>query len=179
MREKTLPIDVQSPGLEPAIEHNSRSLSLPTRIVRLMGFVVFGSVLAALFGAISIALFVAALVVMSGVFVVVAFMVGGEILADLFESWRAARAREIVTYTPGWTLSRWIEFLFSRKSVDQIFQPIIADMQVEYIDAIAARRYWKARWVAARGYATFWYALVLQVLALALQIFAPLAKVFR
>jgi len=100
-------------------------------------------------------------------------------LIDVIEAIREARKSLVITYSPGWTLTRWIDFLFSKKSVDQIFQPIIADMQLEYFDALSEDRMWKARWVAARGYGTFWYALVLHTLGSLARLAIPTLKFFK
>jgi len=47
------------------------------------------------------------------------------------------------------------EFVFSKKSFEQIYDPLISDLRVEYLDALASNRKWKARWVRARGYGSF------------------------
>ena len=47
------------------------------------------------------------------------------------------------------------EFVFSKKSFEQIYDPLISDLRVEYCEALAANRRWKARWVWARGHLSF------------------------
>jgi hypothetical protein len=44
------------------------------------------------------------------------------------------------------------EFLFSPKTLRTVVNPIVADMQAEYFEALAVRRRSKAMWVCVRGY---------------------------
>jgi hypothetical protein len=53
---------------------------------------------------------------------------------------------------PGSLLSSVADFLFSPKTVELVVKPIISDLQVEYCDAVAAKRRVKAAWVRIRGY---------------------------
>lgn len=62
---------------------------------------------------------------------------------------------------PGVRLTRWSEFVFSKKAFRQVFGPVLADMQFEYFEALAERALWKARWVQVRGYCAFWHAVLL------------------
>ncbi len=50
------------------------------------------------------------------------------------------------------------EFLFSRKTYSRVFEPTIRDLQDEHIEALAADRRWKVRYVRLRGYCAFWSA---------------------
>lgn len=52
---------------------------------------------------------------------------------------------------PGTRLSIIIEFLYSKKVKERVFDGIIADMQAEYFEALDQGRKWKMRWIHARG----------------------------
>jgi hypothetical protein len=52
------------------------------------------------------------------------------------------------------------DFVYSQKDVCRVFKPVIDDMQFEYIEALAAGRLWKARWVCIRGRSAFWTTVV-------------------
>jgi hypothetical protein len=54
------------------------------------------------------------------------------------------------------------EFFYSRRTFEEVFQPTISDLQEEYLDALAERRPWKARWVKVRGIWSFFSAVLLQ-----------------
>jgi hypothetical protein len=60
---------------------------------------------------------------------------------------------------PGSLLSSLSEFLCSPKTVRFVVNPIIAELQAEYCDALAAKRRTKAAWVRIRGYWSFWKAM--------------------
>ena len=47
------------------------------------------------------------------------------------------------------------EFFCSRKSFEQIYEPLITDIRVEHSEALASGRTIKAQWISVRGYATF------------------------
>jgi len=48
---------------------------------------------------------------------------------------------------PGSLLLRIAEFFCTKKSFEQVYSPIIADMWLEYFTALNAGRIWKARWM--------------------------------
>jgi hypothetical protein len=58
---------------------------------------------------------------------------------------------------PGTRLINWTEFLFSRKDAEHLVQTIL-DMRLEYFEALAEKRIWKARVVLVRGYTSFFSA---------------------
>ena len=64
-------------------------------------------------------------------------------------------SRRKVRRPVGSSLRGVAEFLFSKKSYEQIYDPLISDLRVEYCEALASNRRWKARWVRARGYGSF------------------------
>jgi len=51
---------------------------------------------------------------------------------------------------PGAKLLVLVDFLFSPKTVEQTFKPIIADWRNEYFEALKDKREWKARWISTR-----------------------------
>ena len=61
---------------------------------------------------------------------------------------------------PGTTLMRIAEFCFSRRTCTGVLEPVVADMQHEYFEALAAGRERKAKMVLARGYAAFVAAVI-------------------
>jgi RNA polymerase sigma-70 factor (ECF subfamily) len=63
------------------------------------------------------------------------------------------------TTPPGTALYSIAEFICSKKTIDEIVRPLLADMQFEYIQALSAGRNWKATWVRARGCWSFFSAL--------------------
>jgi len=59
---------------------------------------------------------------------------------------------------PGAKLLWMADFLYSRKSLEEVLKPTMDDMRVEYFDALSQGRTWKARWVRARGTWAFFSA---------------------
>jgi hypothetical protein len=53
---------------------------------------------------------------------------------------------------PGYTLACLGRFFLTRKAFRQYVQPVIADMQEEYIVATKAGDPWHARWIILRGH---------------------------
>ena len=51
------------------------------------------------------------------------------------------------------------EFLYSSKTYQRVFLPIISDMREEYFEALSQNRIWKARWVRVRGTWSFFAAM--------------------
>ena len=64
-------------------------------------------------------------------------------------------SRRKVRRPVGSSLRGVAEFVFSKKSYEQIYDPLLSDLRLEYCEALAANRRWKARWVRARGYGSF------------------------
>jgi len=56
-----------------------------------------------------------------------------------------------ISRPPGSTLFDIADFFCSKKTLEGIVTPLIADMQLEYNDALAAKRKYKAGWVRVRG----------------------------
>lgn len=60
--------------------------------------------------------------------------------------------RRIIQRPPGTHLARCGRFLLTREAYRLYVQPVIADMQHEYCEAIAAGEELRARWIALRGW---------------------------
>jgi hypothetical protein len=69
------------------------------------------------------------------------------IRAGLSQTQRPSRLHR----SPGYGLLCIADFFYSRKSVEECLRPTIQDLQDEYIEALAANRPHKARWVRIRG----------------------------
>jgi hypothetical protein len=54
-------------------------------------------------------------------------------------------------HPPGNRLLGWASFLFSRRDVDEVIEPAITDMRIEYNDALLAGHPAHARWIRIRG----------------------------
>ena len=61
-------------------------------------------------------------------------------------------APRVVAVPPGYKFAAILSFLLTREAYRRFVEPAIADMQHEYIEALAAGRLWQARWIAIRGY---------------------------
>lgn len=61
---------------------------------------------------------------------------------------------------PGFGLLRFSEAVFSRKTFEEVFQPVISDMQTEYYDALEKGSLRKAKWILVRGNVSFWNAFI-------------------
>jgi RNA polymerase sigma-70 factor (ECF subfamily) len=70
--------------------------------------------------------------------------------------------REDPNYTPeppGGTLYSIAEFICTKKTMEEIASPLLADMQFEYTEAFSAGRKWEATWIRVRGCWSFFTAL--------------------
>ena len=66
---------------------------------------------------------------------------------------RASRKREdVLALPPGYRLAKIARFLLTRGAFKRYIAPTIADMQDEYVDAVASDHRWHARWIAVRGH---------------------------
>ena len=54
--------------------------------------------------------------------------------------------------TPGSMWLSLVDFLYSAKTVEKVFKPIVADWRKEYFEALKAKRMLKARWISFRYY---------------------------
>ena len=67
-------------------------------------------------------------------------------------------SRRKVRRPVGSSLRGVAEFVVSKKSYEQIYDPLLSDLHIEHCEALAANRRWKARWVWVRGHLSFWTA---------------------
>ncbi len=74
-------------------------------------------------------------------------------------------SRRKVRRPVGSSLRGFAEFVFSKKSYEQIYDPLLSDLHIEYCEALDANRRGKARWVRVRGYGSFLAALLVHVAA--------------
>jgi hypothetical protein len=66
-----------------------------------------------------------------------------------------------ISNAPGSKLLSIVDFLYSSKTVEQTFKPIIADWRYEYFEALKQRRKWKARCISMRYRFSFINAMTL------------------
>lgn len=72
--------------------------------------------------------------------------------------------RNRIQRAPGTRLMEVADFFFSKKTVEGVYAPMIADLQMEYVDALAQSRPRKAAWIRIRGCWSFWNTFALQSL---------------
>ncbi len=65
---------------------------------------------------------------------------------------------------PGYGFARAASVLLTRKAYERCVQPLIADMQYEYIDAIGRHAGIHAKWIVVRGYGLLIWSLVRELL---------------
>jgi hypothetical protein len=58
----------------------------------------------------------------------------------------------LIVLPPGYQLARFLSFLLTREGYKRYVEPVIADMQSEYIEALSQGRVWHARWIVFRGH---------------------------
>ena len=87
-------------------------------------------------------------------------------------------SRRKVRRPVGSSLRGVAEFVFSKKSYEQIYDPLISDLRVEYCDALALNRRWKARWVRARGYGSFLKAVLAHAAASPADLVVRVCRIF-
>jgi hypothetical protein len=98
-------------------------------------------------------------------------------LLSMRDSILAARQRDArITPPPGQVLRRLAEFFCSKKSRQQVFEPLLTDMASEHCDALAAGRPWKARWMVMLYTFAFWRAVGLHA---AVRLIASIWKVAK
>jgi len=67
-----------------------------------------------------------------------------------------------INLPPGYHLRSFTEWVFSKKTADRVFLPVIADLQHDWMEAIGENCPGKARWVIIKGHWHFLTALGLQ-----------------
>jgi hypothetical protein len=71
-------------------------------------------------------------------------------------------SRQRIESPPGYSLRRMAEVLFSKKTMTEVFEPTLLDLETEYQEALSQGRPGKARWITIRGYWSFWSAVAAQ-----------------
>ena len=66
--------------------------------------------------------------------------------------------RGVVRPAPGTGLTKIARFIWSKRSYERIFEPLICDMRLEYQEALRNGETWHARWIWMRGHLSFWSA---------------------
>lgn len=61
---------------------------------------------------------------------------------------RSAKSR--IERVPGLTMLKIARFLYSKKTYERQFEPLFADLQEEYFEALHQGDIWKARWLRVR-----------------------------
>ncbi|WP_437758413.1 hypothetical protein [Sorangium sp. So ce1389] len=97
------------------------------------------------------------LVVATAILLVVAAVIFGVLYAALQHSRSQSikRRRRRITGPPGCRLHALAGFFYSRKTMERVFDPMLADMRSEYFEALANGRIWKARWHRVTYYWAF------------------------
>lgn len=63
---------------------------------------------------------------------------------------KSKRSKYIIGKPPGTNLLALVDFLFSPKTVEQTFRPIVSDWRYEYYEALKQGHKYKARWISMR-----------------------------
>jgi hypothetical protein len=70
------------------------------------------------------------------------------------------RDKKRIHRMPGYGLARISKLIYSKKTFEEVFEPAISDMQVEYLEAIEQGELHKAKWVVLRGRFSFWSTII-------------------
>ena len=82
--------------------------------------------------------------------------------------WRGALSKvrgenDLVRLPPGVRVRRILRFVFSKRTCDLVFDPALADMQSEWLEAVVAGHAWHARAIRLRGYGVLLQHVVAQL----------------
>lgn len=79
-----------------------------------------------------------------------------ELIFIIFETIRFFRIQYLDTKRlvapPGSLAKKILSLLFSKKAFTNVFAQAIVDMREEYAEALADKKYWKARWIIIRDH---------------------------
>lgn len=67
---------------------------------------------------------------------------------------------EKIIRPPGDKFFEVLKFLYTKKVFERVFEPMIADMQEEYFEAMSKKNIWKMRWIHLRGVISLLIAVV-------------------
>ena len=56
---------------------------------------------------------------------------------------------------PGWTLRRMAARIVDHKTMERVVDPMLADLQGEYAEAVRRGRVWRSRWILLTGHVVF------------------------
>lgn len=76
---------------------------------------------------------------------------------------------------PGARIRRILEFAYAPRSYTRVFEPALADMQTEWLEAMIRGEKWKAVWIRLRGYAALLSAVGLHGVVKTLE---PIVRLF-
>lgn len=68
--------------------------------------------------------------------------------------WR--RSGRLTVTPPGLRLDGAARWVYSPRTYSNVLQPVLADLQAQYFEALREGRPHKAKWVCIRGYGRFW-----------------------
>jgi hypothetical protein len=77
---------------------------------------------------------------------------------------------------PGFRLLHFVEFFYSRKAIEEVFKPILADWQFEYYECLKENCLWQARWTTFRWTIRFILAMGLTQAIAFLRDFVPFGR---
>jgi len=82
-----------------------------------------------------------------------------------------------VKMPPGFYLSKFITFLYSKKTRERVFEPALADMQNDYFSALDCGNTIKARWIHLRGLGNIVFTCFSQLSVSAIKIIIDIWKI--
>ena len=108
-------------------------------------------------------------------------LVGSQLLGiqtlDAVRSRRSGtREKHLIARPPGMTLLLIVDFLYSEKTVELTFRPLLGEWHSEYFKALNGSRLAKARWICVRYYWGFLKAMVLDRILEIIKFFTSLFK---
>jgi hypothetical protein len=71
-----------------------------------------------------------------------------------------APGRSMLRPAPGSVLVRIAPFIMPKRARERVLGQVIADMRVEYLDALQVGENWLSRWIWVRGHLIFWLAVL-------------------
>jgi len=88
---------------------------------------------------------------------------------------QSAAPMPTITHPPNGWMRVAAEFIFTKKTVRGVFEPLIADQAYEWSEAVAEGRVWKVRWLTIKYAALFGVGALAQALS-ALKVIAAVWK---
>jgi hypothetical protein len=72
-----------------------------------------------------------------------------KLFAYIFQRY-GAQTKPLICKPPGTRFLVFADFIYSPKTMEQIFMPLVADWRLEHFEALKQNRKWKARWISFR-----------------------------